>query len=287
MNKLPILAFALAPFVAMASPMEGDKDKHQVKSQSQGQSQGQLKVDKQKLQQATPVTAMMDKEVFSEDGREIGNVDDVVVSRDGKVKNFIVDTDLQNMDIADTEGDNATERETGSEFEQAEAEFEQGAEATERTAERTADRAETSLPGQGEMSVQPQDVKYDVKQGRVTVSMDKLQAADTEVYGSEASGEMRLSEVVGMEVNLQDEDSFGRVEDVMLSKDNTEVVALVVDNWDGFEKHRRALPIEQAEFNAEEEEITLSLSLADVEPLPEFNLDNYTEEGWDLADWVD
>lgn len=268
MNKLPILAFALAPFVAMASPMEGEQDKEQAQSQSQGQ----LKVDKQKLQQATPVTALMDEEVFSEDGREIGNVDDVTISRDGKVKNFVVDTDMQNMDASALD----SERDAQSEFEQA-----------EDTTERTAQSAETSLPGEGKMSAQPQDVKYDPKQDRVTVSMNKLQAADTSEYDTESSEQMRLSDVVGMEVNLQDEDSFGRVEDVMLSKDNTEVVALVVDNWDGLEKHRRALPIEQAQFNAEEEEITLSLSLADVEPLPDFNLDNYTDEGWDLANWVD
>lgn len=287
MNKLPILAFALAPFVAMANPMEGEKNKEQVKSQGVSQ----VKVDKEKLQQATPVTAMMDEEVFSEDGREIGNVDDVIISRDGKVKNFIVDTDLQNMEIGDSQAERQderrTERETGSEFEQAEAEFEEAGEDTERMAERTAQGGETSLPGQGEMSVDPKDVKYDPNEGRVIVSMDKLKAADTRVYESGERGDMRLSEVVGMEVNLQDEDSFGRVEDVMLSEDNTEVVALVVDNWDGLEKNRRALPIDKAEFNAEEEEITLSLSLADVEPLPEFNLDNYTDEGWDLANWID
>lgn len=272
MNKLPILAFALAPFVAMASPTDSDKRQAHDKSQKQGQMQSQAKVDKQKLQQATPVTALLDEEVFSQQDEEIGNVEDVVISQDGKVKNFIVDADLQNMNVSDS----GQQDETESEWQQAEG-----------TAERTADRAQTSLPEQGEMSVQPRDVKYDSKEGRVTISTEKLQAAQTDTSESGASDELRLSDVVGMEVNLQDDDSFGRVEDVMLSQDNSEVVALVVDNWDGLEKHRRALPIEQAQFNSEEEDITMSLSVADVEPLPDFNLDNYTDEGWDLANWID
>lgn len=286
MNKLPILAVALVPFMAMAAPTDSDKSQDRMQSQARPQATSQAKVDKQKLQQATPVTALLDEEVFSQQGEEIGNVDDVIVSRDGKVKSFIVDADVQNMEISgrDKSRDmSRADREDGMDSD-LESDVEAGWEEAEATTERSAENARTSLPGQGEMRVQPRDVKYDPKQGRVTVDPRKLQAsADDYSDGSE----MRLEEVVGMEVNLQDEDSFGRVEDVMLSKDNTEVVALVVDNWDGLEKHRRALPISQAQFNSEEDEITLSMNLADVENLPDFNLDKYTDEGWDLANWMD
>lgn len=65
----------------------------------------------------------------------------------------------------------------------------------------------------------------------------------------------------------------------MLSRDGSKIVAVVVDNRDGLDKPRRALPFEGAIVSYEEEEITFPYTEEQMDGVPEFNLDAY-DDGW-------
>lgn len=288
MKKLPILAVALAPFMAMAEPDSNP----QGSQQSSEKANSQAKVEKQKLQQATPVTAILDKEVFSEQGEEVGNLEDIVITSDGKVKNFVVNVDMQHDDESQQGGQQSDRQASRQQAEQlsSERDIQQPSETelTQASGPDDGSQSQSSEPVEQQVSIEPQAVQYDSQNKRVTVGMQDLQQAGKRVYEeARAQDEMKLSEVVGMDVSLQDKQSYGEVEDVMLSKDNSEVVALVVDNWEGLEKSRRALPMQDAQIDVESGEVSYKYNVSDVQQLPEFNLDNYKDDGWDMTDWTD
>jgi len=258
MNRIPLIFAALVPLVATAGGA-GDKNK-------------QAGVDKEKLRDAVPVTAVLGEEVRGNDGSELGEVDEIVISHDGKIQHVLIE-----RDDAGLAGGG-----------------EQGAQ-DERVAGREDDRAWEDTTGAGgmdddTMQVQPQDIRFNAKEGGVTVSLEgdtgQMQGGAASATGTTSgtgtgdTGQLRASEIVGMEVHLSDEESFGSVEDVMIGGDGKEVVAIVVDNWNGVNKERRAFPFEGAQFNDEEEDITYNLSSQDVEQMSEFNLDRYENEGW-------
>lgn len=304
MKRIPLVIAAVVPFAVMAEGV--------------GSSQN-LKVDAEKLRKATPASVLLNEELKTKDGKEAGTLEEIIVSRDGKVQHFLVDVNRE--ELRDDRGSNdnhrqdmdivATDNRRDSSakdpvYEQSSAEggelnrddtrqarnepvYEQG--------EPNRDTRQAQDSGQrdanyGWMSdqltqISPESVSYDNQLKIARVDEQKAMSAQrvSEDRASQGRDSLRVSEVIGMEVHLSDEDSFGSVEDVMLSRDNSEIVAIVVDNWDGFSKERRALPVNNAQLDAENDELTFQASLNDVKSLPEFNLDRYTESGWDLTDW--
>lgn len=91
-----------------------------------------------------------------------------------------------------------------------------------------------------------------------------------------AQGEIRASDLIGMDVNLSDEESYGEVEDVLVSADG-EATALVVDSWNFLTKDRYAIPVELDNVNVEENVIDYQLSSEEVEGFGEFEFDEYLE----------
>ncbi|HEX6930191.1 MAG TPA: PRC-barrel domain-containing protein, partial [Gammaproteobacteria bacterium] len=103
--------------------------------------------------------------------------------------------------------------------------------------------------------------------------MQKRQSDDT------TSGDLLdAGEIVGMEVDLADTESFGEVEDVMIAEDGREAVALVVDNWDGVNKQRRALPVALDSVDREDESIRYDFGRDALGEAGDFDLDQYTDD---------
>ena len=78
------------------------------------------------------------------------------------------------------------------------------------------------------------------------------------------------SDMLGMEVNLGEDDSFGSVEEVLVS--DGEARALVVDYWEGVDKHRIALPVNLDAVNRETGELDLDWTADEVEELEDFEI---------------
>lgn len=210
----------------------------------------EIHIDAAKLKAALPATELLDKDMKSANDREAGEIDDIVISRDGKVQYVMLELD----------------------------DPEASREASSRDEDRSNldDMRKRGFEIDDEMrAIRPNDIRFNSEREGLQI------AAGAELHAVAADEEnidgMRLSGIIGMEVNLADEDSFGEVEDVMLSKDGSEVVALVVDNWDGLDKQRRALPFDNAIVKYEEDEITFPYTEAQVKDVAEFNLDAYRE----------
>lgn len=297
MKRIPLVLAAVVPFAVMAEGTGSSQD---------------LKVDAEKLRQATPASVLLNEELKTKDGKDAGTLEEIIVSRDGKVQHFLVDVNReelreqragddqrQDMDIVATDtrrdssakdpvyeqssAESSEQERSDSRQAQAEPVYEQSERRETRSAERSGDAWMTDKL----TKISPESVSYDNKSKTAKVDEKKAMKAEqvSEDRAAQGRDSLRVSEVIGMEVHLQDEESFGSVEDVMLSKDNSEVVAIVVDNWDGLSKERRALPMKNAQIDAQNDELELQASLNDVKALPEFNLDRYTEDGWDLTEW--
>ena len=247
MRRTPLIFAAMIPFVAVAGP--GDKNK-------------QAKVDQEKLRGAVPVTAVLGEEVRSENGQEVGEIKDIVVSQDGKkIEHVLIEADDAAMRTATT-----GERQTPT----------QRADASDRAL--GGDQQRTAWTGDSDLiQAQAEDVKFNADDSAVTLKGKGQPASEQQ---AESGQQLRASEIVGMEVNLSDEESFGDVEDVMIGGDGKEVVAIVVDNWDGLEKKRRAFPLENVQFDTEAGEIDFQLTSQDVEGMEEFSLDRYENQEW-------
>ena len=256
MKQSPLLFAALVPFAATANP---------------GDAQS-LQVDRQKLEGAVPVTVVLDEEVRAKDGRDLGDVEDILLTREGQVEYIMIERDeINTVDVDMDDDDDVIEDDTVTYRDTADLNSEDG--------EWTDDTFTLIEPRNVQLNAGDNAIRIDLNDEPLS---SKPQRGEEDV---ESRDRMRASEVVGMEVNLADEDSFGRVEDVMLSKDGTEIVALVVDNWDGLDKQRRALPVEGAEFNYDDEEVTYRFDYDEVAQLPEFNLDQFDREGFFLDDF--
>lgn len=290
MKRLSLMSAAFVPFVAMAAGGQGND----------------IQVDTEKLRKSVPATALLSEEVLTREGEEVGDVEDIVIRNNGEVVHFLVDADLSKLrggeerldrDPGMTDEDDQVFEEERVDVVDGEMVEDEEWAADERVARedrRAGDLESERWDTRGDVDrridwmgeeftpVKPDSIRYDDAEGELIVEASKLVEKAQQV-GHEPRG-LRVSEIIGMEVNLSDEDSFGQVEDVMISEDGSEVVALVVDNWDGLEKNRRALPMDAARINYEDEEVTYMVSLERIEQLPEFNLDEFTEDGWQIFD---
>lgn len=330
MKRLSLMLAAALPFAVMAD--------------QPGKS---LKVDADKLRQATPASVLINENLKTRDGEDAGTIEDIVVSSDGQVKHFLVDANRDDLrekrqerqqvsaddnrsDRADIvaagdrtdpvyedESQTATVERTGAEDDSArmagseqEPVYEDDSQVA--TAERTGAADDNSRMAGSEREpvyeerdqrdgdsgwgwggdtqlsqVDPKSVTYNHQSNEATIdSQDVLTAQQvSDDQAAQSTDEIRVSDIMGMDVHLSDEESFGSVDDVMLSEDNSEIVAIVVNNWEGLSRERRALPLEGAQFNVEDDAVSFEYSSAEVQQLPEFNLDRYTDDGWDLTDW--
>lgn len=246
MNKVVMALAAAVPLAVVAADSE-------------------IRIDAAKLRTAVPASALIDREVTVFGGREAGKVEDIVISRDGSVRFFLLEVEDESALSSEQPARGGDEQ------------FQDNEPQTEVAAAGSADHEELKARGfevDDELrAVKPGDMSFTDEAGDLLLS-DNAQLQPVADDAERIDG-MLISEIIGMEVNMADEDSFGDVEDVMLSHDGLRVVAVVVDNWSGLNKERRALPFDNAIVSYEEEEITFPYTEEQMKGVPQFNLDAY------------
>lgn len=287
MKRFPLLmAAALVPLAASA----GEKDL--------------VNWDVESVKDDQRITDIIGAEVYTSDGKEIGEVRDVVLDGDGisavlfmpnaraemtSGKRVTTPADPQDTDVY--ESAEAAARDNMADapnVRQEPASSDDFQEQQSDTLMRT-----TAQAGIGEMAMLDwDDVTYDVGRDAVLLKSDAVHFESAAAFdadrnrgmaggerasdkrdASQRGDEVPANTVLGMDVNLADEESFGRVEDVLVS-DNGEATAFVVDSWDLVDKQRFAIPADITTVNAEQNEINLDYSKDQLTNLEEFDFDD-------------
>ncbi|HEX7048472.1 MAG TPA: PRC-barrel domain-containing protein [Gammaproteobacteria bacterium] len=238
MKRTPLLLIAMLPFMASAGAGGGTQ---------------MAEVDQEKLRNAVPVTEIVGQDVETRDGEEFGEVETVAFKQDGSVAYYAIEPE---MDW----------------YEEADMSFDADADALE---------ARVDDPDLDELIyVQPDKIAFEDGGNIVKIDME-----GNELMQGQSRNEMATSgnlldatDIVGMEVDLADAESFGEVEDVMIGQDGKEAVALVVDNWDGANKERRALPVALESANLEDESIRYDFSRDALSETGNFELEQYMDD---------
>lgn len=284
MKRTSLLIAAVIPFVAVAAPGTGSQ-----------------KIDHEELRGDLQITNIIGSEVKAGDGRDVGTVEDVILGRDGSIMSVIVQRDGEVL-MNDTEQsaergmEQAGYEEHQENFDDDAADFgEVGGTDLAGTVEDEsmqdgAERADVSMDsenaggmetGDGFARVEWSSVSYDNEEDVLRLNGDAASLESVQYEQSSAQDmqdEVRASELVGMEVDLSDEESFGEVEDVLINAESGKASALVVDSMEFFDKERYALPVELNDINAEEETLTLQYSAQQLEEMGEFDMEMYTDE---------
>lgn len=87
---------------------------------------------------------------------------------------------------------------------------------------------------------------------------------------------IRASELIGMDVNLSDEDSFAEIEDILISPEGRST-AFVLESWNFLTRDRFAIPVDLQSVNMEESVLDYQLTSGDVKGFGEFDFDEYSD----------
>lgn len=259
MKRVPLLITALVPFMAIA-----------------GGAGQKAQVDQEKLRGAVPASKIIGQDVETRDGREFGEVESIVFKKDGSVAYYGVEPD---MDMY-TESDDAQARREETAASGDAASISGGRANDVPRGGAAPDYEGTAAGGSGDdlIHVKPENISFEQNGDLVSIDMDgqSLMKQRGKTGSAESGDELEASEVIGMQVDLADEESFGEVEDIMLSEKGDQAVALVVDNWDGVDKERRALPVALESADREEDVIRYQLNKDELDE-GDFDLDQYTD----------
>lgn len=264
MKRIPVLlaaALAVTPLAAVfAAPEPAD-------------------VDRDALRRAVPASAMLESDVLTQDDREFGELEDILMTRNGELELFLVD--IEDSDLDDDEERDPVPPEPAQEIGELGTEVDVDGDVTANGDELDHVVVNRGAVEWGEdlVPISPRDMRYDTAGDDLIV---RDGASPRRTPESRREDMLSLDELIGMEVNLADEESFGSVEDVMLDSRQSKAVALVVDNWDGLDKQRRALPVDAAIIRYDEEEVVYPYTVEQIESVPEFDLDEYSDDGWEL-----
>ncbi|MBW3567636.1 MAG: PRC-barrel domain-containing protein [Proteobacteria bacterium] len=278
MKRMPLLFAALAPFAALAA-----QDSNQ-------------KVDQQELKDDYRVTRILGAEIHGGDGSPIGMVEDVIFGLDGNVDSLLVQRDVNTVDAIAASGD-ATEESAEQGWENTEAGTERSA-GRKELAERDATRADAEVEreqgadivdagridredsgaeaGDAFASLRWTDVSYDAGEEILRMNGDaaSMQSVADDQPGEEKAGAaIRASRLVGLEVHLSDERSFGEVEDVLIDSRSGKASAIVVDSMEFFDKERYALPVNLEGIDMQDESLSLQLTRQNVKDMGEFEME--------------
>lgn len=283
MKPTPLMVALLLPAAAIAS-----------------QEAGQLDMDPQQLGNHLPASRILGAEVQSDNGRNLAIVEDIMFDQQGNITSVVVQREGRSMtaeqggqprdsgqDAAvgddrepaqDAAGEDASESGAGMADVRAERRQRTDREGNGMDIVADLDRADTIAGGNEFVELQWSDVSYNVAEQVLRVSRDAFSEMQTVQYnqsGGEArQGGVRASTLIGLEISLSDEESFGEVEDVMIDSSNGKASALVVDTMEFFNKERYALPIQLEGLNRENESLTLQLTQQQVKAMGEFEMDD-------------
>lgn len=299
MKRTPLMFAAMVPFVAVAAPTEQDQKAYK------------------QLADDVLVTEILEATVQNRQGKEIGEVEDVILGRDGEIQSVLVDRFIdERRDKVYNEiiGSNKERRGEGREFAgvwgQQDTDRMQRLAVTEwaredqktmpridrrddRNLEKTAgydseksydeprnihfEWNEASGFAGALTEIEWQDANYDDRKNIVRVNVEEhdMQRAtypDDEDFTSR--GELTASEIIGTEVNLLDEDSFGEVENVLINPATNRASAYVVDSMDYFDRQVYALPANFDATSIFQDEVNYQFTANEVEQLGEFRLED-------------
>lgn len=270
MRRLPVMISAIVPLAAVAA--------------ESGNLESRINIEK--LQQDVQASEILGAGVRGADGQEAGEVEDIVVGRNGRIEAVLVNTDTQ---MLGNDEDNSENRNAGA------AEREQQGALQNASQDSGQQQAQIGQPTdeEGLRKVRWSQVSYDASTDQLDVqsssgssasggsgsvqdtSASSGSSSDPSSGSSGSSGNQqitsfRVSELQGMEVHLEDAKSFGSVEDVLIDPKQGKATALLVDTWEGFDKQTYALPVNIEAINAENDSIDYQYTESDVVALQEF-----------------
>ncbi|HEX7029619.1 MAG TPA: PRC-barrel domain-containing protein [Gammaproteobacteria bacterium] len=292
MKRTSLLLAALTPFVASAGAAT---------------STNQESIDHQELRDDLQVTQLLGMNVQS-NGQDIGAIEDVIFSKDGGIASVIIqrEGDIDRVageaeqavdDVqagAEDAWDDVTDERDRPTRETVSAERDASAAGEDSQREGMGldpDRIGTAEMGDAFVKADWASLSVD-QQGEVVNlaggdgSLQTVQYDQTEPLPS--ADEVRASELVGMEVNLSNEESFGEVEDVLIDARSGKASAIVVDSMEFFDKERFALPAQLDSMDPETEALTVQYTKEQIEQMEEFEMnDDAMDEADDAADSAD
>jgi len=218
--------------------------------------------DYEQLRGTTRVSTVIDSDAASSDGAHVGEVEDVILGPDGDAEFIVIAVDDGLLDRPQEE-----------------------VPATRRNGRIDEDTfVEVAWTGRTDDGTVHLDItkeafveKADARQARRLARRLAIRAPDEgglfaarddAEKGGASEGKLNVSELLGMQVNLADEESFGEVDDVLVDT-RGEVAGIVVSR--GLLGSARAVPFEMNFVNREEKAVELEFSSQDVERLGEFN----------------
>lgn len=271
MKRTPLLLVALMPFVASAGAAP----------------ESTQNVDVQELSDDLQATALLGMNVES-GGQEIGAIEDIVFDKDGSIASVIVQREggveqltgeaEQAADDARVAAEDAWDDATDDRDRPTRDTVADSSERGEDDADGMGldpDRMGTAEMGDAFAKVDWSSLSVDSQNSVVRVagggaSLQNVAYDQTEPLGS--TGEVRASHLIGMEVNLSDEESFGEVEDVMIDPATGKASAIVVDSMEFFDKERFALPVDLANVDTQEETLTVQYTKQQMEQMEEYEM---------------
>lgn len=303
MKRTPMMVAALLPIAAIASQEAGlqELDAEQLKNHVQA-----TRVLGAEVQSGDGMDVGTVEDIIFD---QQGNISSVLVQREGSRMSsrdrdgWSEETREAGDEMADAAENAAAEVESGAENAARETESawdeatadDEGAEDMEaadvraKTRERTdregngmsmtadLDRADTMEVSDEFAQLKWSDVNYNAEDEVLRVSADALSGMQAVQYDQSSAqtlqGTVRASKLVGLEVNLADEESFGEIEDVMIDPVSGKASALVVDSMKFFDKERYALPVALQGLDRDAESLTLQVTQQQVEDMGEFQMD--------------
>lgn len=316
MNRIPLLAAAIVPLAVSA----GDKDL------------ADWSLDKVKDDQR--LSTVLDAEVYTSDGREIGAVHDVLFDREGRASVLIESNERLTRESVSGKSDADRPRQKEEKAFGRVSQTDNPSTRDNTNYQATDDLSRTSAIADEQTrstvaKMDWSDIEFDVAHDAIMVDADRIEFTDTiETYramdrvaiaekrGADSSieeqtrpitnrnapigadarddergedarqgghdsekiaGHVLATSLLGMDVNLDTDESFGRIEDVLLN-DRGEASAFVVDSWDLFDKERYAIPADISAVDPASGEINLDYTEEEVTNLDEFDFDELSAE---------
>lgn len=276
MKRTPLYFAAFVPVAAIAA----------------GQGGG-VQIDYNELRDDLQATTLLGTNVQAEDGSDVGSIADIMLDASGGASIIIQregEFALDDVNVIDDEardgagqtGAVGEDRQDAALGEADMTDMEAGMEETGADQGMDPDRAGSMEVGDEFVKVEWNRIQYNAEEESASLK-GGLESADPVAY--EQTGELdtsdsmvRASMLIGMEVNLADEDSFGEVEDVMLDPSTGKASALVIDSMEFFDKERYAVPVNLDQLNPAEEELTLQYTQQELEQLGEFEMEAATNQ---------
>lgn len=227
------------------------------------------------LRDAVTLTTILEANVESADGREIADLANVLIATDGRIKAYLLDA--SDTDAANT-GDAVTFADDVADFDEAPV-----GETASREDELQLDH----------LVVDARNAHYDDVEQVLEVDLGGRSLGDLPQQDRGVSGQnegVYGDDLIGMEVNLADAESFGEIEDVLVDADGARVVAYVVDSIDGLDRKRHALRADAAQFNTtastirqeygetEIDVVNFPYTREQLDAAPQFDLDAHATE---------